>query len=157
MVDHVLAIDWVVFGTANLLNLLMAGIFLVRRRGLSQLEHRTGWVVNFLALPLCAAVLVNLQAGRESWSWILPLLTIIFIGVEIVLDYLLKSDFRRSRWLALYLISYYIGLLAMIGYSFAVGKPYGFVTLVTYFANQAATFYSYARVGHGQPAASHIR
>jgi hypothetical protein len=39
--------------------------------------------------------------------------------------------------------------MGMIGYAFIVGKPFGFVTLATYFANLAATFYSFVRVGHG--------
>ena len=150
MSSNILIIDWIVFSVANLLNLMMAAIFLARRHGLPHVEHGIGWAVNALVLPLCAAVLINFGSGRDGWTWVLPLLTIVFIMVEFILDYALKLDFRRSRWLAAYLVTYYIGLLAMIGYSFALGKPFGFITLVTYFINQAATFYSYARVGHGR-------
>jgi hypothetical protein len=37
----------------------------------------------------------------------------------------------------------------MIGYSFLIGNAYGFVTLGTYFLGLFATWYSYAKVGHG--------
>ncbi|MCX6033751.1 MAG: hypothetical protein NTV38_02050 [Chloroflexi bacterium] len=73
----------------------------------------------------------------------------LYDAVEFVLDYILKFDFRQSRWLGPYLGLYYLALLGMIGYTFAVGKLYGFVTLVTYFINLAATAWSYARVQHG--------
>ncbi len=62
-----------------------------------------------------------------------------------------SDDEKRTQtaWLGPYLLSYYLALFAMIGYAFLAGKPYGFVTLITYFINLAATFYSYALVGHG--------
>ncbi|MCX6035832.1 MAG: hypothetical protein NTV38_12785 [Chloroflexi bacterium] len=43
---------------------------------------------------------------------------------------------------------YYLALMGMIGYSFAIGKSFNFVTLVTYFFGLAATARSYACVQH---------
>jgi hypothetical protein len=37
----------------------------------------------------------------------------------------------------------------MIGYTFAIGRLFGFIILVTYFINLAATAFSYVRVGQG--------
>lgn len=58
-------------------------------------------------------------------------------------------DIRSTRLLGPYLLLYYLALFGMIGYSFQIGKNFGFVTLVTYIVNQIATFYSYFQVGHG--------
>ena len=63
--------------------------------------------------------------------------------------YILQINFRSTRLLGPYLLLYYLAILGMIGYSFQIGKTYGFITLLTYFINQIATFYSYFRVGHG--------
>jgi hypothetical protein len=71
-----------------------------------------------------------------------------FLVVEFVLDYWLKFNFRHTAWLGPYLLLYYLALFAMIGYAFLAGKPSGYVTLITYFINLAATYFSYARVGH---------
>ena len=40
--------------------------------------------------------------------------------------------------------------MGMIGYSFLAFDRWGFVTLGSYFASLAATWYSYRQVGHGQ-------
>jgi hypothetical protein len=145
-------VDLGVFGIANLINVLLVVIFLVRARTGTRdtpVENVAGWITVAMALPLIATIIVNIAAKRGGWLWILPLVTVIYLIVEFVLDYALKIDFRSTGLLVPYLILYYLGQFAMVGYTFMVGKPYGFITLVTYFINLAATFYSYARVGHG--------
>jgi hypothetical protein len=44
-----------------------------------------------------------------------------------------------------YISMYYLGLMAMIGYAFLVGRIWGFVTLATYFVNLWATWYAHTR------------
>ena len=48
-----------------------------------------------------------------------------------------------------YLLLFYAGQFAMIGYAFLVGRPAGAITLATYFASLGATWWSYRHVGHG--------
>ena len=145
-------VDLGVFGIANLINVLLVVIFLTRARAGTRdtlVENIAGWITVAMALPLIAAIIVNIAAKRGAWLWILPLVTVIFLIVEFILDYALKIDFRSTGLLVPYLILYYLGQFAMVGYTFMIGKPYGFITLVTYFINLAATFYSYAQVRHG--------
>ena len=145
-------VDLGVFGIANLINVLLVVIFLARAgTGTrdTRAENIAGWVIVTMIFPLTVALIVNAIGKRGGWLWILPLITVAFLIVEFVLDYALKIDFRSTGLLVPYLLLYYLGQFAMVGYTFMVGKPYGFVTLITYFINLAATFYSYARVGHG--------
>jgi len=142
-------LDLVVVVIANLLNLILSLIFLNRVLGRPAWEHWLGYGTLIMAFPLTFIAFVNLT-GRRSWAfWVLPLIMVIFLIVEFILDYWLKFNFRQSAWLGPYLLVYYLALFAMIGYAFLAGKSYGFVTLITYFINLAATFFSYARVGHG--------
>jgi hypothetical protein len=141
-------IDLFVFIIANLTNLLLAVMFLFRARGRSKVGNAFGWVAVVLGIPLLAAAVINILGMRPWWAFVLPGLLVLYDAVEFVLDYILKFDFRHSRWLVPYLGLYYMALIGMIGYTFAVGKPYGFVTLVTYFINLAATAWSYACVQH---------
>jgi hypothetical protein len=102
-----------------------------------------------LGIPLLALTVLNGLEGRPWWTFVLPGLLVLYDAVEFVLDHLLKFDFRHSRWLGPYLGLFYLALMGMIGYTFVLGKLFGFITLATYFVNLAATAYSYARVGHG--------
>lgn len=142
-------IDLAVFIIANLVNLLLVGIFLARPGGLSKVEYVLGLVMVCLILPVGLAVLLNALAKREWWAVVLPLLLILFLVIELLLDYVLKLDFRTTALLWPYLAVFYIALMAMVGYSFLVGRVYGFITLGTYFLSLAATWYSYVKVGHG--------
>lgn len=143
------SVDLVVFGLANLMNIIMVIIFLSRARGLSRVEHVLGLVWAAFVIALTFIVVLNIKGRREWWTIALPSLLIAFLLLELVLDYILRLDFRNTRLLGPYLLIYYLSLMGMIGYSFLIGKPYGFVTLTTYFLNLFATFYSYLKVGHG--------
>jgi hypothetical protein len=105
------------------------------------------WVAFIVVLSI--VVFVSVRGRREWWTIVLPSLLIAFLILEIILDYILQIDFRTTRLLGPYLLLYYLALFGMIGYSFQIGKKFGFVTLMTYFINQIVTFYSYFQVGHG--------
>ncbi len=142
-------IDIAIFVIANLVNLLLIGIFLSRPKGLKKVEYVLGLFTVSMILPLSVAVILNILGKRDWWTLVLPLVLILFLSVELLFDYILKLNFRKTRLLWPYLFLYYLALMAMIGYSFLIDKPYGFVTLGTYFLNLLATWYSYSKVGHG--------
>ena len=142
-------VDLVVFLCANLFNLLITGIMLSRPFGLAQLENILGIIDILLIVPLSIAVVLNYLGGRDRWTYVLPVVLIVFLIVELLLDYVLQIPFRETRLLWPYLVLFYLSAWLMIGYTFLVSKPYGFITLVTYFISLAATAYSYSQVGHG--------
>ena len=143
-------VDLAVVIIANLMNLLLALMFLCRAWNKPKAGQVAGWAAVGLAIPLAVAVVLNLLSHRGWPYWLLPLFMIAYCLLELLFDGILKVDFRHNRLLGPYLAVYYLGLMAMIGYAFLVGKVYGFITLITYFINLAATAYSYARVGHGE-------
>jgi hypothetical protein len=148
-VISVKTLDLFVFIIANLTNLLLALMFLLRGVGKTRSGSRFGWVAVALGVPLLAIVVLNALGERPAWALILPALLVLYDVIEFIVDHLLKFDFRHSRWLGPYLALYYLALMGMIGYTFTIAKPYGLITLLTYFINLAATAYSYARVQHG--------
>jgi hypothetical protein len=142
-------VDTGIFVIANIVNLLLVGIFLSRPKGLKKLERLFGILSVSMILPLGVGVILNLLGKRQWWTFILPSILILFLAFELLVDYILNWNFRKTRWLWPYLLFYYLALMVMIGYSFLIGRPYGFVTLGTYFLSLLATWYSYAKVGHG--------
>ncbi len=81
---------------ANVVNGLMAGIFLSRPKGWRRVEYVLGWVQIALALPL--GVAVNVAHKREWWFVVLPSLLVAFLIVELLLDYILKLEFRTPSY-----------------------------------------------------------
>ena len=144
------AVDLALFLVANLVNLLIIGIMLSRPLGLRRLEKILGLVAVACALPAAIALVLNAAGGRAWWTVVLPALFVVYLILELILDYVLKLDFRNTRLLWPYLVVYYVAVNAMIGYTFLVSEAYGFVTLATYLLGLLATWYSYTRVGHGQ-------
>jgi len=140
---HVQSVDLTLFITANLANLLLVAIFLARSRGKERLEYILGLLFILLALPAGFGVVVNSIYRREWWTILFPLLLVGFCVIELCFDYIFKLDFRNNKLLWPYLISFYMASIGMVGYSFGMGKLFGFITLVTYFLNLAATWYGH--------------
>jgi len=143
------SIDVGIFIIANVVNLLLIGIFVSRAKRMVNVEFVLGIAVVAMALPLIGAAIVNILSRREWWTIVLLLPMILYCILELVLDYVLKMEFRSTSLLWPYLTLFYVGLIGMVGYSFSVGKAYGFATLVTYFLNLFAAWYCYSKVGHG--------
>jgi hypothetical protein len=142
-------VDITLIVITNLFNFVVAGIMISRVGQWKRLERTLGWLSNSLALPVGIALILNTLADREWWAMVLPGLFLAFLLVEIILDYILKLEFRRTRFLGPYLLLFYAAQMGMIGYAFLVREAYGFVTLVTYFLCLGATGYSYSQVRHG--------
>ncbi len=138
-------VDLVVVVAANLFNLLMASIFTTRPRGWKRFERTAGLVMVGMAVPLGAAVILNALGKREWWFVLLPLPLILHCVVELLLDYILKLDFRKTRLLGPYLALFYLGQMGLIGYAFVAEPAYGFVTLATYFVCLGATRYAHSK------------
>ncbi len=151
MLSHIdnRTIDITVFVIANLVNVILAVMFVCRAKGLGKAEHVLGVVFLVTVIPVVLAVIRNFTGGRDWWTVFLPSFLVLFAAVELALDYVLKSDFRGTPLVWPYIVLYYLALLGMVGYSFLASRTFGFITLSTYFLNLFATWYSYSKVGHG--------
>ena len=139
-------IDLTVFVMANLANLLLVGIFMARVKQFSRLEYFLGICFIALVIPAAVAMFHNLTAKREWYTVVFPLLFILFGLLELWFDYILQLDFRNTtRLLVPYIVLFYLSSLGLIGYGFSIGKPHGFITLVTYFLTLFATWFSHTR------------
>jgi hypothetical protein len=96
-------------------NLLIVAIMLSRPLGRKDLERKLGLAVVACALPVGLAVVLNALGGREWWAVVLPLPLLLHFGVELFLDYVLRFEFRKTRWLGPYLLIFYAGQMGMIG------------------------------------------
>jgi hypothetical protein len=136
-------IDFIAFIAANIVNITMVILFICRTKKLEKAEYFLGLIVVAMILPLAYIVIVNFLQNREWPFYILPISLILFLLVELYLDYIKKIDFRNSTLIWPYIVLYYLGLMGMIGYTFLANKTFGFITLGTYFINLFATWYAH--------------
>ena len=137
---------------ANFFNLIIVGIMLSRPRKWAKLEHYLGLANIALILPFGFVIVLHASNRESFWLIFLPCLMILFLAIELVLDYVLRIEFRQTRLLGPYLLLFYAAQWGMIGFGFMVGRVPGILTLLTYFLSLGATAYSYAKVGHGEKA-----
>lgn len=147
--DNIQTVDFVVFISANVFNILVSILFILRTKKMERVEHNLGIIIVSISIPLMVAVIINSIDGREWWTYILPLFLIIYCILELLFDYILKLEFRNTKLLGPYLLFFYLGSMAMIGYTFLIKEAFGFITLITYFIGLLAAWYSYSKTGHG--------
>jgi len=136
-------IDLTVVYLANLINILIAFLFLARMSGLTEVENTLGIAVITMGFALGYIAYLNKKNRRDKWETYLLIPIFLFIIVELILDYILVLDFRSTIFVGPYILLYYIGAWGLIGYSFRFEKKWGFITLGTYFLMMILSIYPY--------------
>ena len=145
MIDssYCLKMDLLVFIIANLINISIMVIFYVRSKGYKTAEFLLGLFCIIMGLPICLVMVLNILNHRDWWRTVLLIPVFIFLIIELLYDYILKIDFRKTAFVGPYIIIFLIGLNGLIGYSFLIGRLYGLITLITYFLNIFVMLYYY--------------
>lgn len=131
----------------NIINLLLVVMFVGRISDQPIFAQLSGMGTILLGVPLLFLALANFRLNREWWTIVLPLLLVIFLGVELLLDYILHIDFRSTWLVGPYLLIFYIASMGMVGYAFLVKVPYGIITLLTYFLQVGFGVYAHFVTG----------
>ncbi|MFX1418166.1 MAG: hypothetical protein ACFE9N_04505 [Promethearchaeota archaeon] len=137
-------LDLALFFVINSANIIISVIFIsrVKKPGF---EHILGIFYILLSIPTIIITIINIIFQREWWFWIFPLLFLIFIIFEFIIDYVKKIEFRNPRnkkILVPYLILYYISIILMWGLTWALGILYGAITGITYFLQLGCAIYA---------------
>jgi small-conductance mechanosensitive channel len=130
-------IDLLVVYIANLINVIMSLLFVVRVSSLPLVEGILGIVVMIMGFGLGYIAFINRKNKRDTWETYLLIPIFLFFVAELVLDYILNFDFRSTALVGPYILFYYVGLWGLIGYAFRFDKKWGFLTLATYFLNMS--------------------
>jgi small-conductance mechanosensitive channel len=128
-------IDLIVVYVANLINVIMALLFVVRISNLPQVEDILGIAVMIMGFCLGYIAFINRRNKRDKWETYLLIPIFLFFIVELALDYVLNFDFRSTALVGPYILFYYVALWGLIGYAFRFDKKWGYLTLATYFLN----------------------
>jgi hypothetical protein len=117
--------------TMNLLGALIAItfyvsailVFMFRLLGHPQFGHWIGYFEFLLAIPLIYLLVTAPQLERPALYYLQIGLMLAWLLVEAVLDYILKIDFRRVRWLVIsYIVLFFAGTGGMLGVAANAGR-----------------------------------
>lgn len=137
-----------VVGAGSLAHALIGVMFVLRVRAPAR-AHAWGLAGTAMALPLLGASWRAYQAELGIWPTVLPLGFVVFAVIEVVVDEVIETEIRNTRWLGPYLAAFYLGSWSLVGAAFIAWPAGGFIVLTSYFWCLGATAWSYRRVGHG--------
>jgi len=124
-----------VWGVVNAVNVLQAVGFYSRvRTGDRAINHLLGRVIIALAVPATVALLAFLHA-RAGWrQWLGPAVYLVFIALELAVDYVWAVEFRspaRPEILVPYLVLFFGSILLMGLPMFRANRQLWLVTVAT--------------------------
>jgi len=124
-----------VWGVVNAVNVLQAIGFLSRvYTGDREVNHQLGHIMIALAVPAALALIAFLRA-RVGWrQWIGPAAYLVFVAVELAVDYVWPVEFRspmRTSILVPYLVLFFGAILLMGLPMFRLNRRLWLVTVVT--------------------------
>ncbi len=126
--ETVSVFDWLFILTAVLFNLLIAGFFIAEKHGRESLRNRLGKIVLFLFFPLLAVFIQYLIIGKETKILIYFGLVFLYLFMEVLLDFILKVDFR-TKWIthAPYILLEYAALFSLLYIAIDINKTLGWL------------------------------
>ncbi len=133
----------VIFGiSAIAFNLLIAGIFIAQKKGDLRMVRKIGSMVIALSLPFGYVLYQNLMEGGNIWARVALAVVLAYQLVELLMDYLLKIDFR-SKWVTHvpYILLEYAAFAGLIYTAFTISDFWGWTVSVTFWVAMAALLY----------------
>ena len=136
--------DLVFVFSAIAFNLLIAGLFIAWKKERPKLVRRLGFLWLSLAIPLAVVLVHYLIVGRDLWIMIRFGFVFLFMFVELLLDHILKIEFRQKKVTHIpYIVLEYVALFGLIGISFAIDRTWGFLVSISFWMLMASLIYLY--------------
>lgn len=124
-----------VWAVVNAVNVLQAAGFLSRVvTGDRAINHLLGHIIVALAVPASLALVAFMRAHAGWRQWIGPAVYLVFVAVELVVDYIWPVEFRspmRYSILVPYLVLFFGAILLMGLPMFRLNRRVWLVTVAT--------------------------
>jgi hypothetical protein len=123
-------------------------IFIFRLSHMKTLEYWIGIAFILTAIPLTYLLLNAAKYNRPTIYYIQLGIMITSIIIELLLDYILKVDFRNTHWLVIiYVMFFFAGTGGMIGIASQAGKVYSMITVSLFLIMAFLAFYQRIKTG----------
>jgi len=109
--------------TAVLINVLLIALFIARLSHRPRIEYWLGIVIILGIVPLCYLFITAIGLKRPPLYFIQIGLMIAYLVVELLVDYILKIEFRQTKQLVIpYVTLFFAATGGMIGVASHAGK-----------------------------------
>ncbi|HCB50121.1 MAG TPA: hypothetical protein DEP47_11505 [Chloroflexi bacterium] len=133
-----------IFLLANSINILSILMFIARVKWPKNADL-FGYLAILMGLPALALAVIGAIQGFGISFGLAPLLYAAFTLFALIVDVILKIEFRNPRRLVIllpFLLFYFVPLMMMWGMMWLLGLGFWIITGVTYFATVVASFYA---------------
>lgn len=135
--------DLIFVFSAAIFNLSIIGVYISSKNQRFDLTRKFGSFTIALAIPLAAVYIHYWTTGKESWMLLAMGAIFLYLFVELLLDFILKIDFRKMLVAhILYIVLFYIALFSFIRISFAIHETWGYIVSVLFWILLASLIYS---------------
>lgn len=133
---------------ANLNNVFLVGIFLSRIYKYQSIEYWLGILFISSFIPLILMLVKAFEMNRPLLYFIQLILMISFILLELLLDYILKIDFRQNRNILIpYITLFYASFGGMIGIASQAGRSWTIITIITFLVMTFLSLFMHFKTG----------
>lgn len=123
-------------------------VFISRLVGKPQYGHWIGYFEFALAIPLIYLLITASKYQRPAIYYIQIVAILLWLVVELLLDYLLKIDFRSIRWMVIaYVMLFFAGAGGLLGIASNAGKGWSIAAIILFLLMAALTFIQRAVTG----------
>jgi hypothetical protein len=114
-------------------NLLITGIYISSKYEFVKARRNLGIGVILLGVPLTIIFVEYLIDGRPTKVLLYFISILVYIVLELFLDFTLKIDFRSKPILHIpYVVLFYIASLGFIAISFSIDNTWGYIVSVSF-------------------------
>ena len=132
--------------SAIVFNLLVSAIYISTKYEQMELVRTLGYPIISLIFPFGYTLRKYIENNDERKVIISNALIIVYLLLELLLDFILVIPFRDILWLhIIYIMVFYAAEFSMIGISFNKDRRMGFVVLFTFFILIGCLVYLYLR------------
>lgn len=109
-------------------------IFIFRLSGQTKIEYWLGVFFMLSLFPLIYLLITSIAHQRPAIYYVQIVIMLIFILAELLLDYLLKIDFRNIKWMTItYAMLFFASTGGMIGIASNAGKSSMIIAVILFF------------------------
>ena len=123
-------------------------IFAFRLAGRPQTGHSIGYVQLLMVIPLGFLLWKGPELGRSPLYYVQTGLMVVFLLVELLVDYVLKVDFRGIRWAVIvYVVLFFAASGGMLGVAAKNGAAWTIASAALFLIMAAMAFIQRAVTG----------
>ncbi len=123
-------------------------VFVSRLAGRPRVEFWLGIFELALAIPLLYLLIKAPSEGRPALYYIQLGAILLWLLVELLLDFILKIDFRHTRWMVItYVVLFFAGAGGLLGIASNAGTTAKIIAIVLFLVMAVLTFVQRAVTG----------